>query len=190
MSYQEILDFWFGKSEDSYYGKPIKSWFIQDDKFDQIIKSRFRETYQQAANGSLHYWQKKPLSCLALIITLDQFPRNIFRGLPQAFATDNQALKYAQYAVNQGFDSQLLPVQRWFVYLPFEHSENLKLQEKAVKLFTSLKDDPDSTRTIDYAYQHFEVIKKFGRFPHRNAILGRESTPEEMDFLKQPGSSF
>ncbi|MDJ0747795.1 MAG: DUF924 family protein [Xenococcaceae cyanobacterium MO_167.B27] len=190
MQHKEILDFWFGKPEDSNYGKPRKFWFIKDEELDQIIKSRFREIHQQAAMGNLDHWREKPLSCLALIIVLDQFSRNMFRGLPQAFATDAQALNYAQYAIAKSFNSQLLPVQRWFIYLPFEHSEDLAYQEKSVQLFRTLTEDSESQSAINYAYKHFEVIKKFGRFPHRNKILGRENTPEEIEFLKQPGSSF
>ena len=190
MQHKEILDFWFGKPEDSGYGKPRKFWFIKDEELDQIIKSRFTEIHQQAAMGNLDSWREQPLSCLALIIVLDQFSRNMFRGLPQAFATDAQALNYSQYAIAKIFDSQLLPVQRWFIYLPFEHSEDLADQEKSVQLCTTLTDEDDSQSYIDYAYKHFEVIKKFGRFPHRNKILGRENTPEEIEFLKQPGSSF
>jgi uncharacterized protein (DUF924 family) len=147
-------------------------------------------TYRQAAEGKLNHWQEQPLSCLALIILLDQFPRNIFRDRPQAFATDAQALEFAQYAVDRGFDRQLLPVQRWFIYLPLEHSENLEHQQQAVKLFSTLKDDPDSASAIDYACHHLRIIERFGRFPHRNRILGRSTTPQEEEFLKQPGSSF
>ena len=105
-------------------------------------------------------------------------------------ATDPKALSVAQHAVAQGFDQEFMPVQRWFIYLPFEHSENLQHQHRAVELFSTLEDDLESGETIDYAYRHLRVIERFGRFPHRNAILGRESTPEEVAFLKQPGSSF
>jgi uncharacterized protein (DUF924 family) len=114
----------------------------------------------------------------------------MFRDQPQAFATDEQALKFAQYAVERNFDQQLLPIQRWFIYLPFEHSENLEDQQKAVALFSTLKDDPDSKSSIDYADRHLEIIERFGRFPHRNKILDRKNTPEEEEFLKQPGASF
>ena len=114
----------------------------------------------------------------------------MFRGTPQAFATDAKALGLAQSVVNKALEQQLLPVQRWFIYLPFEHSENLSHQYRAVQLFQSLIDDLDSASTIDYAKRHLAVIERFGRFPHRNAILGRKNTPEETDFLKQPGSSF
>jgi uncharacterized protein (DUF924 family) len=114
----------------------------------------------------------------------------MFRGTAQAFATDWQALSTAQYAVAQAYDRELLSVQRWFIYCPFEHSENLEHQNQAVALFGQLGDDPDSADTINYAIRHREVILRFGRFPHRNEILGRASTPEEEEFLKQPGSSF
>jgi uncharacterized protein (DUF924 family) len=125
-----------------------------------------------------------------LILLLDQVPRNIFRGQPQMYATDEQALNLAQFAVENNWDEQLLPVERWFIYLPFEHSENLDHQCQAVALFRKLSDDPDSASAIDYAIRHFEVIRQFGRFPHRNSILGRENTAAEAEFLQQPGSSF
>ena len=190
MSYQNILHFWFGKPEDADYGEPRQFWFVKNFNVDVQIKSRFESTYQAAARGKLNHWRSSALSCLALIIVLDQFPRNMYRGQPQAFATDNRALKIAQFAVEQEYDQQLLPVQRWFVYLPFEHSENLADQETAMKLFSTLKDDPNSQRSIDYARKHLQVIQRFGRFPHRNQILGRENTSEETAFLQQPGSKF
>ena len=188
--FQEILNFWFGKPSDRDYGKPRKFWFVKNREFDLQVRSRFLTTYKRAATGQLDYWQELPSSCLALIIVLDQFPRNMFRDRPEAFATDSLALKFAQYAVNNDFDCQLLPVQRWFIYLPFEHSENLEHQHLAVELFSSLKDDPDSADTIAYAEKHLKVIQCFGRFPHRNQILGRENTIDEIEFLQQPGSSF
>ena len=185
-----ILAFWFGSPQDSDYGKPRKVWFQKNSEFDEQIRSHFLADYELAAQGKLNHWKASSESCLALILLLDQFPRNLFRGETKAFATDTQALELAKYAVSQGFDRQLLPVQRWFIYLPFEHSENLADQEKSVELTHKLSDDPDSKSSIDYAIRHREVIKKFGRFPHRNSILRRESTPEEQEFLKQPGSSF
>ncbi len=186
----EILDFWFGKPDDADYGKSRKVWFIKNPEFDQEVRSRFLKDYQQAAAGELDDWKTSPQGCLALIILLDQFPRNIFRGQPQAFATDPQALVYAQHAVAQGFDKQLLPIQRQFIYLPFEHSENLEHQRQCIELFSMLKDHPECSSGVDYAHRHHKVIERFGRFPHRNEILGRETTPEEAEFLKQPGSSF
>ncbi|MGB7444280.1 MAG: DUF924 family protein [Coleofasciculaceae cyanobacterium] len=186
----EILDFWFGKPNQPDYGKERKVWFSKNPEFDQEVRSRFLEDYQLSAIGQLGDWQKTPLGCLALILLLDQFPRNMFRGQPQAFATDPQALATAKHAVAQGFDQELLPVQRWFIYIPFEHSEKLADQQRCLELFSTLKDEPSSASTINYAYRHFQVIERFGRFPHRNQILGRETTPEEAEFLQQPGSSF
>jgi uncharacterized protein (DUF924 family) len=187
---QEILNFWFGHPESPEYGKRREIWFQKDTNFDQEIRSRFLADYQLAATGTYDIWQTQPTSCLALIILLDQFPRNLFRGEPEAFATDFKALTAAEVAVKNGFDQQLVPVQRWFIYLPFEHSEKIEHQRQCIELFDQLKDDPESAHAIDYAYRHLEIIEKFGRFPHRNAILGRPSTPEELEFLKQEGSSF
>lgn len=185
-----ILDFWFGKPDEPDFGKPRKFWFTKNSEFDQEVRNRFLTDYQQAAKSQLEDWKTSPESCLALIILLDQFPRNMFRNQPQAFATDSQALSYAQYAVTVGFDQQLLPIQRWFIYLPFEHSENLIDQRQCVDLYQQLKDYPEMADGINYAVKHLEVIERFGRFPHRNQILGRDSTPEEVEFLKQRGSSF
>ncbi|EAZ88645.1 DUF924 family protein [Crocosphaera chwakensis] len=187
---KKILAFWFGKPEDKDYGKPRKFWFMKDDLIDQQIRSQFLSIYEQAVTEKLDEWKNTPFSCLALILVLDQLPRNMFRNSPQSFATDNHGLKIAQYAVSQHFDRQLLPVQRWFIYLPYEHSENLIHQQQAITLFSTLQDDPDSQSAIKFATRHYQIIKRFGRFPHRNKILGRISTPEEIDFLKKPGSSF
>ncbi|AFZ32522.1 protein of unknown function DUF924 [Gloeocapsa sp. PCC 7428] len=186
----EILTFWFGQPNTAEYGKQRAFWFTKSAEFDREVRERFLSDYEQAAAHQLDAWQEAPRSCLALILLLDQMPRNIFRGTPQAFATDAAALAAAQHAVAQGFDRELLNVQRWFIYLPFEHSENLEHQRQCVELFASLKDDPESASAIDYAQRHLAVIERFGRFPHRNKILNRESTPEEIEFLKQPGSSF
>ncbi|ARV62444.1 hypothetical protein BZZ01_30850 [Nostocales cyanobacterium HT-58-2] len=187
---QAILDFWFGSPNDPDYGKPKSFWFHKKPEFDEELQIRFLTDYQKAAAGYLDDWMNSPESCLALILLLDQFPRNMFRDTPEAFATDWEALSTAQHAVSQKYDQKLLPVQRWFIYLPFEHSENLEHQRQAVRLFQQLSDDPDSASCIDYAIRHMQVIQRFGRFPHRNEILGRVSTPEEKEFLKQAGSSF
>lgn len=186
----EILEFWFGSSQSLDYGKERSLWFTKKPEFDRELSDRFFSTYQQAATGELDNWQDSPQSCLALILLLDQFPRNMFRGTPKSFATDSKARAIANNAVNQGFDQCLLPVQRWFIYLPFEHSENIADQQRCVDLFATLQGDPASASTIDYALRHKSVIERFGRFPHRNKILGRETTPAEAEFLKQPGSSF
>ena len=187
---EEILAFWFGQPDAADYGKPRKFWFQKKPEFDNELRDKFLPDYEKAIIGDLNSWFKSPTSCLALILLLDQFPRNMFRGDPQAFATDWEALGAAQHAIAQGYDREMLPVQRWFIYLPFEHSENLEHQRQAVKFFKQLSDDPDSASCIDYAVRHLEVIERFGRFPHRNAILGRASTPEEKLFLKEAGSSF
>lgn len=186
----EILEFWFGKPTEPNYGQRRDIWFTKDPLFDEQLRKLFYTDYQLATTGSLDTWQDSARSCLALILLLDQIPRNIFRGQIEAFATDFKAIIAAQKAIEQGFDQQMLPVERWFIYLPFEHSENMEHQRRCIELFDQLKDDPESAYAIDYAQQHFTIMERFGRFPHRNAILGRESTPEEIEFLKQENSSF
>lgn len=186
----EILDFWFGTSKDAEYGNSRQVWFAKNSEFDQEITTRFLPDYQLAATRQLDSWKNTPVSCLALIILLDQFPRNMFRNRPETFATDSLALSIAQQAIAQNFDRQLLPIQRLFIYLPFEHSEDLQHQRQAVELLRQLKEDAGYTNFFDYALRHLAIIERFGRFPHRNQILGRVSTPEEEEFLKQPGSGF
>lgn len=188
--FHEVLDFWFGAAGSTEFGKPRAEWFRKSDAFDQEIRARFLDLRREAAAGKLQAWQAAADSMLALILVLDQFPRNLYRGSGEAFATDDQAQAAARLAVEQGFDRLLAPVQRWFVYLPFEHAEDLALQRRCLELFEGLRTDPDSAGTIDYARRHFEIIERFGRFPHRNAVLGRASTPEEIEFLRQPGSGF
>ncbi|MBE9034426.1 DUF924 family protein [aff. Roholtiella sp. LEGE 12411] len=185
-----ILEFWFGQPDELGYGKPQQFWFSKKPDCDQELRTRFLKDYQKAAAGYLDEWIDLPETCLALILLLDQFPRNMFRDTPEAFATDWEALSAAQQAVKQGYDRELLPVQRWFIYLPFEHSENPDHQRQCVKLFQKLSDDTNSASAIEYAFRHREIIERFGRFPHRNSILGRLSTPEEEEFLQQPGSIF
>ena len=186
----EVLDFWFGRSHSPEFGKVQKKWFKKDADFDAEVRSRFMQQYELAASSQLDFWQDSPDNCLALILLLDQFPRNMFRGTPQAFATGSKALATAEYAVNNNFEIELLTVQKWFIYLPFEHSENIEQQQKSVELFRQLSGGTDSDSVSEYAMQHWEIIQRFGRFPHRNQILGRETTPEEAEFLKQPGSGF
>lgn len=158
--------------------------------FDQDIQTRFRLVYEQAMAGAFNSWQESAEGCLALVLLFDQFPRHMFRGTAQAFATDDRALAIAQKALAQRFDQSLPIVQRWFFYMPFEHSENLAHQRQAVELFYPLRNSPDAAGTYRYAVKHLAVIEQFGRFPHRNQSLDRESTPAEKAFLKQPGSSF
>ncbi len=189
-NFERVLEFWFGNHNQADYGQRKQFWFIKNPEMDITIRQEFLTDYELACQGHLDHWQDSPRSCLALILLFDQIPRNIFRDQPQMYVTDEKALALAQFAVEQGFDETLLPVERWFIYLPFEHSENLDHQCQAVALFRKLNHDPESASPIDYAIRHFEVIRQFGRFPHRNKILGRKTTPEEAAFLKQPGSSF
>jgi uncharacterized protein (DUF924 family) len=192
-SIQTVLDFWFGdlQSEASTYANRRKLWFGKAPEFDQQIRDRFAALHQQAIAGELDDWQKTPEGCLALLIVLDQFSRNLWRNSSQAFANDAKALTLAQRAIAQGFDQQIAPIQRIFIYLPLEHSEDQAIQDQSVELFRGLStDNPELTDCLDYAVKHQTVIKRFGRFPHRNAVLGRETTPEEAEFLQQPGSSF
>ncbi len=188
--FREVLDFWFGAPDSPEYGRTREAWFRKSDEFDETIRARFLGLHQRAVSGALQLWQAAPDSLLSLIVVLDQFSRNLYRGSKRAFAADARALAAAELAVARGDDRALAPVQRWFVYLPFEHAEDLAAQRRSLELFESLRADPDSGDSIDYARRHYEIIARFGRFPHRNAILGRSSTPEEIEFLKQPGSGF
>lgn len=189
-SWPDVLEFWFGAPESPEFGRPRASWFVKSAEFDALIRDRFLATHEAAAAGALDAWSSRPLAALALAVVLDQFPRNMFRGTPRAFAADARALALARDAVGRGFDEVLLPVQRWFVYLPFEHAEDLAMQRESLRLFERLATDAAGAGTLTYAMRHYAVIERFGRFPHRNAILGRASTPAELAFLAQPGSSF
>lgn len=185
---EALLRFWFGEGEES--GRPRSFWFEKDGEVDREVRELFRGDYERAAVGELEGWKAAPRSCLALILLLDQVPRNIFREDPRSYATDSMAREAARSAVDAGFDAELLPVERWFVYLPFEHSESLEDQRRSVALFESLGGDEASVTVTYYARRHLEIIETFGRFPHRNRALGRESTSEEAAFLEEPGSSF
>ena len=187
---EQILNFWFGSPESENYGKSRKVWFSKDPEFDRDVTDRFLLDYEAAAAGNYDGWSASRDGCLALILLFDQFSRHIFRGDRRAFATDAQALATAQQAIAQDFDQDLLPVQRIFIYLPFEHSENLEHQRLSVELLRQLSDIPEIADQLPYAIRHKEIIERFGRFPHRNRILGRTTTPEEAEFLKQRGSSF
>ncbi|MCU0523756.1 MAG: DUF924 domain-containing protein [Elainella sp. Prado103] len=188
---QEILQFWFSTGEEATYDRRCQVWFGKQPELDAAIQRDFQDIYTQAAAGQLNHWRHTPQGCLALILLLDQFSRNMFRDTPQAFATDPQARQVAQFAVEQGYDQQLLPIERIFVYLPFEHSEDLTDQQRSVDLFQALTQTaPDLIDVYDYALRHQRVIQQFGRFPHRNRILERASTAAEIEFLKQPGSAF
>ena len=186
----DILDFWFADGP----GTPRCAWFLKDDAFDVEIRTRFGAMVVPAREGTLDEWAATPEGALALLILLDQFPRNLFRGSPEAFASDAHALQLAQrIIVVERRDLALTPVQRVFLYLPFEHAESLPMQNLSVALFEGLRDSPvhaAADGAIDYAWRHRQVIRRFGRFPHRNAILGRTSTPAEEAYLAQPGAGF
>ena len=184
----EVLLFWFGEGE--AHGKRHKRWFEKNPAFDSSIRERFLGLYEALAAGGGRDWLERADSCLARILVLDQFPRNMFRGTPRAFATDAPALEAARHAVASGFDAGMLPVERMFAYLPFEHSESLADQVEACRLMEPLRAFAETSDAYDYALRHRAIIERFGRFCHRNAILGRPSTPEEIEFLKEPGSGF
>ncbi|MCK4108039.1 DUF924 domain-containing protein [Acinetobacter radioresistens] len=179
MNYQEILDFWFNPEHQSL-------WFSKSDTFDQKIRQNFSKVHEQAVQAELWSWRKTADGRLAEIIVLDQFSRNLYRDQPLAFAQDGLALALAQEAISLNLDAQLNPEQRSFLYMPFMHSESKMMHEFALKLFQRLGNPVN----LDYEKRHKKIIERFGRYPHRNKILGRESTPEELEFLDQPGSSF
>ena len=189
---KEIFTFWFGAPRDdkTYYDEWHSRWFTSAPQFDQEVRDRFMEDYQQAAARQLAEWQTEPRAGLALVLLLDQLPRNMFRGTPKAFATDASAREAASHLIRSGCERQLLPIERAFVYMPFMHSEALADQHASVALFQQLAQEREYLTFVTFAIKHREVIDRFGRFPHRNAILGRPSTAEEAAFLTQPGSSF
>lgn len=179
MKYQDILDFWFAHDTEPF-------WFAKRIDFDQKLTNLFQNTLQHAKQNELFSWRNSAQGRLAEVIVLDQFSRNIYRNTAAAFAQDGQALALAQEAIQQGLDQQLDPKQRCFLYLPFMHSESKLIHEQALTLFSALGD----ANSLNYELQHKQIIDHFGRYPHRNAILGRPSTPEELKFLQQPNSGF
>lgn len=175
-----VLDFWFAELGP-------QAWFTKDEALDASIRSRFLPIYGHVSNTATNdALTITPETALAALITLDQFPRNMFRGSARMFDSDPKALQLAQVALAKGFDQKVDPARRLFFYLPFEHSEAIADQERSVVLFEKL----GNPHYIEFALAHRDIIARFGRFPHRNAILGRRSSPEELDFLAQPGSGF
>ncbi|MDB5933437.1 MAG: hypothetical protein JWQ01_781 [Massilia sp.] len=193
MNPQEVLDFWFLPPGAPGHGKPRAAWFRKDERFDAKIAERFGGAIAQAVAGGLHEWDREGAQgILARLLVLDQFTRNAFRGTPASFSGDALALAAATELEASGGDRTLTALQRSFAYMPFEHAEDARMQEKSVALFAELAaaNHEDFDSSLDYAHRHRGVIARFGRFPHRNAILGRASTPEEVEFLRQPGSGF
>lgn len=190
MHADDVLEFWFGTDSPTAALDPRREWFVKDAAFDARIRERFGELVERALQGPLG-WDDDPRQRLAEVIVLDQFPRNLFRGDARAFAGDARALKLALALVDDTSDKLLQPAQRTFVYLPLEHAEDHVMQARSVALFEALAAEaPELQDTLDYARKHQQVISEFGRFPHRNAALGRPSTPDEVEYLAQPGSGF
>lgn len=191
--YNDVLEFWFGDPNGDNFGEYREIWFEKDRAFDTEIRTRFGKDLARASAGNYDAWETSPLGTLALIVMLDQFSRNIFRGLPKAFAADAKARSIARRVIDQGIDRDFLAVQRLFIYLPFEHSENLADQRKCVALYSEILPyfDAEFRKNAHFSvYRHCEIIERFGRFPHRNEVLGRDSSAEELEFLKEPRSSF
>jgi len=179
MSHQDVIQFWFKELT-------AKDWFMKSDELDQLISSRFKETLTQAKQGALATWRETPHGRLAEIIVLDQFSRNIFRDLPESFAADELALQLAKEAASLKVDRELSSQEQSFLYMPYMHSESLEAHEEAIKLFAK----PGMEQNLEFEIKHKMIIERFGRYPHRNEILGRASAPEEIAFLSEANSSF
>lgn len=197
-SSDDVLRFWLGAYpiDPAALQRVQAQWFRKDEAFDAELRRRFGPTLEAALAGRLDGWAATAEGRLALLLVLDQFTRNAFRGQPRSFAGDAQALALAVQGIERGHDQQVPPMARIFCYLPLEHAEDAALQARSVALFDALACDPQAqpaaffAGTLDYAHKHQDVVARFGRFPHRNAILGRASTAEEQDYLAQPGAGF
>jgi uncharacterized protein (DUF924 family) len=198
MTIETVLEFWFGSNADDGAVAKEKSalWWSKSPQVDEEIRQRFENLVAQAGSGELAEWQSTPSGRLALILLTDQFPRNIYHDSPRAFAQDSKALAWCLSGIKSDFDLKLRPIERVFFYLPLEHAESLKHQEQSVKLCRELAESVVGDQKtlfegyLDYAVRHRDTIARFGRFPHRNKILARKSTPEEIAFLAELGSSF
>lgn len=179
VSYESIIQFWFEEITP-------KNWWIKDEVFDRLLADRYQNILDAASKGELYTWRDQPLGRLAEIIVLDQFSRNIYRNDPRSFSSDSMALALSQEAIHQKAPEGLSTDQKMFLFMPFMHSESLLIHEQAVELFA----EPGLESNLDFEHKHKVIIERFGRYPHRNDILGRPSTKEERDFLQEPGSSF
>ena len=196
----EVLRFWFGELNEGELPEKEKqmTWWMKSEEFDNLVRRRFERHVLLAEKGRLSRWLEIPLGTVAFIIVVDQFPRNIYRDKPGAFSRDSLALQACLEGIEKGFDRGIHPVYRVFFYLPLMHSEDLEIQRLSVEKYSALENEyaphPEIRETLaystDFAQRHRDIIKRFGRYPHRNASLGRKSTPEEIEFLKEPGSSF
>ena len=194
-SIDEVLDFWFGRPDSAAWGEPRPRWFGKDENldpadFDREIAESFTATHGALMAGELRHWSETPDGALAALLVLDQFSRHIFRGSSRAHASDETARGIAGRAIDAGFHEAFPRAIQGFFFLPFEHGETLADQERALALFGRFRGDADGDRQYEFALRHHEIIERFGRFPHRNEVLGRRSTAEEIEFLKQPNSSF
>ena len=180
---REVLDYWFGAPGSPERGTRREIWFQEGRSIDAEVRERFLPLHERAASGELDHWRADLQACLALILLLDQFPRHMFRDTPRAFATDPLALATAKHALDAGHEGALLPVELAFLHLPFMHSEDLAEQRRGLELRKAAPDYDGKTDSIGHAVAHMEIVARFGRFPHRNEILGRQSTPEEQAFL-------
>lgn len=185
-----VLDFWFGAPGPAAHGTARTEWFRKDPAFDDAIRRAFGDAVERALAGGFGEWCLDARGALARVLLLDQFTRNIFRDTPRAFAGDARALATAQDAIARGFDRELDRYGRWFMYLPFEHAEDDAMQHRSLELFGALARDTGDDEPRMWAQKHADVYFRFGRYPHRNALLGRPSTPEEIAFLAEPGSRF
>ena len=196
--FEAVLAFWFGTLDEhgASDAAHTKRWFTKDPEFDAEIAKRFGSLHEEVASGSHDAWLGSARGSLALVVILDQFSRNMFRGDSRSFAFDGRALEVALRAVDAGDDKKLARDERCFLYMPLVHSEKPELQDRAVALFTALRDEseePSKTavaKNLHYAELHRNIVRRFGRFPHRNAVIGRTSTPEEIEFLKGGGAAF
>jgi uncharacterized protein (DUF924 family) len=194
---EAVLDFWFtpgpadaGAPDPAGPFPQRREWFHKDPAFDALVRERFGDVIAQAVAGGLGEWCDTARGSLARVVVLDQFTRNAFRDTPGAFSGDERARATAVHAIDRGFDRALAPLERWFLYMPFQHSEALEDQQRSVELFRTLAAETGLASQVEWAERHAEVIRLFGRFPHRNAILRRTSSPEEIEFLRSPGSRF
>ena len=195
---EQILTFWFANAGDNVQviKQRYKFWFEATPETDQQIHDQFLDVYSQARSGALTPWQTAPHSCLALIIALDQFPRNLFRGTPEAFSTDEQAQQICQYGLRQHYLSELNCIEQLFFLMPLQHAEDVALQEESLRLSEAalVQAPPDwhefLNSSLGSTRKHLELIQRFGRFPHRNIVLGRQSTPEEQAYLDSGSGSF